>query len=165
MTTLFDFQFPESHKIIFCWDADVRPKSEIHPISDFKNFEFRVPLDMVLQATYDHLLVQACYSQFNQFSNSGQTGLASSNELLKCCRQFLFQYNRLLYCRVCVRSKAYTVLLARKRSHFSHDTSRTLILTESIDILSAAIQIRLLWYSNGQAVISDTLPKSNTRFG
>ena len=40
ITTLFDFQFPESHKIFFCWDADVRPKSEIHPISVFKNFEF-----------------------------------------------------------------------------------------------------------------------------
>ena len=39
MTTLFDFQFPESHKIFFCWDADVRPKSEIHSISVFKNFE------------------------------------------------------------------------------------------------------------------------------
>ena len=38
MTTLFDFQFPESHKITFCWDADVRPKSEFPPISDFKKF-------------------------------------------------------------------------------------------------------------------------------
>ena len=43
MTTFFDFQFPESHKIFFCWDADVRPKSEIHPISVFKNFEFLAP--------------------------------------------------------------------------------------------------------------------------
>ena len=43
MTTLFNFQFPESHKILFCWDADVRPKSEIHPISVFKNFEFPAP--------------------------------------------------------------------------------------------------------------------------
>ena len=43
MTTLFNFQFPESHKILFCWDADVRPKSEIHPISFFKNFEFPAP--------------------------------------------------------------------------------------------------------------------------
>ena len=32
MMTLFNFQFPESHKIILCWDADVRPKSEIHSI-------------------------------------------------------------------------------------------------------------------------------------
>ena len=40
MTTLFDFQFPESQKMIFCWDADVRPKSEIHPFLDFKNLEF-----------------------------------------------------------------------------------------------------------------------------
>ena len=39
MTTLFNFQFPESYKIFFSWDADVRPKPEIHPISDFKNFE------------------------------------------------------------------------------------------------------------------------------
>ena len=38
--SLSSFQFPESHKIILCWDADVRPKSEIHSISDFKNFEF-----------------------------------------------------------------------------------------------------------------------------
>ena len=43
MTTLFNFQFPESHKILFCWDADVRPKSEIHPISVFKNFEISAP--------------------------------------------------------------------------------------------------------------------------
>ena len=43
MTTLFQFQFPESHKIIFCWDADVRPKFEIRPISAFKNFEFPAP--------------------------------------------------------------------------------------------------------------------------
>ena len=48
MTTLLNFQFPESHEIIFCWDADVRPKSEIHPFSDFKNFEFPAPQDMVL---------------------------------------------------------------------------------------------------------------------
>ena len=41
MTTLFNFQFPESHKIIFCWDAHVRPKSEIHLISVFKNFELQ----------------------------------------------------------------------------------------------------------------------------
>ena len=41
--TLFNFQFPESHKIILSWDAVVRPKSEIHSISDFKNFEFPVP--------------------------------------------------------------------------------------------------------------------------
>ena len=27
MTTLFNFQFPESHKIIFWWDTDVGPKS------------------------------------------------------------------------------------------------------------------------------------------
>ena len=40
------FQFPESHKIFFCWDADVRPKSEIHLISVFKNFEFPVPKTM-----------------------------------------------------------------------------------------------------------------------
>ena len=26
MTTLYNFQFPESLKIIFCWDADVRYK-------------------------------------------------------------------------------------------------------------------------------------------
>ena len=38
--TLFDFQFPESHKMVLCWDADVRPKSEIQSISDFNNFEF-----------------------------------------------------------------------------------------------------------------------------
>ena len=43
MATLFNFQFPKSNKIILCWDADVRPKSEIHSISDFKNFEFPVP--------------------------------------------------------------------------------------------------------------------------
>ena len=48
MTTLFNFQFPESHKIIFCWDADVRPKPEIHPISVFKNFEFPAPKDLAL---------------------------------------------------------------------------------------------------------------------
>ena len=36
--TLFNFPFLESHKIFFCWDADVRPKSEIHSISDFKNY-------------------------------------------------------------------------------------------------------------------------------
>ena len=39
------------------------------------------------------------------------------------------------------------------------------ILTESTNFLSEAFQIRLLWYSSGRAVISDTLPKSNTRFG
>ena len=43
MTSLFDFQFSESHKIIFCWDADVRPKFEMHPISVFKNFEIPAP--------------------------------------------------------------------------------------------------------------------------
>ena len=43
-----------------------------------------------LQATYGHLLVQASYSYFNRFSNSGQTGLASFNELLKCCRELSF---------------------------------------------------------------------------
>ena len=41
--TLANFQFPESHKISFCWDADVRPESEIRPISDFKNFGFPAP--------------------------------------------------------------------------------------------------------------------------
>ena len=127
-----------------------------------------------LQATYGYLLVQASYSQFNQFSNngqtgvvnkllkfvenfqfsnSGQTGLASFNELLKCCREFSYQYNELQYFRVCVRSEVYTVLLARKGSHFSHDTSRT---------YSQSLQI--LCYSSGQVVISDiTLPNSNTR--
>ena len=44
--TLFNFQFPGSHKIFFCWDADVRPKSKIHPISVFKNFEFPAILDV-----------------------------------------------------------------------------------------------------------------------
>ena len=88
-----------------------------------------------------------------QFSNSGQTGLASFNELLKCCREFSYQYNELQYFRVCVRSEVYTVLLARKGSHFSHDTSRT---------YSQSLQI--LCYSSDQVVISDiTLPNSNTR--
>ena len=96
-----------------------------------------------LQATYGHLLVQENYSQLNQFSNSDQTGLASSNELLKYCRDFSFQYNGLLYPRASISSEAYTALFARKGSHFSHDTSRSLILTESTNILSAAIQIRL----------------------
>ena len=41
MTTLFNFQFPESHKILFCWDADVRPKSEIHPISNSRILNFQ----------------------------------------------------------------------------------------------------------------------------
>ena len=44
MTTLFNFQFPESHKIILCWDADVRPKSEIHPISVVQMTSSRVRL-------------------------------------------------------------------------------------------------------------------------
>ena len=43
-----------------------------------------------LQVTYGHVLVQVRYNQFNQFSNSGQTGVASSNELLKSCREFSF---------------------------------------------------------------------------
>ena len=40
--TLFDFQFPESHKIILCWDADVRarnPKSTRFQISRILNFQ------------------------------------------------------------------------------------------------------------------------------
>ena len=41
MTTLIIFQFPESHKIIFCWDVDVRPKSEIHPISVSRILNFQ----------------------------------------------------------------------------------------------------------------------------
>ena len=41
MTTFFNFQFPESHKIFFCWDADVHPESEIHPASVFKNLKFQ----------------------------------------------------------------------------------------------------------------------------
>ena len=52
MATLFDFQLPESHKIIFCWDADVRSKSEISPISVFKNFEFPAPYDMALVKSF-----------------------------------------------------------------------------------------------------------------
>ena len=52
------------------------------------------------------------------FPNSGQTDLVSFNELLKCCREFSFQYNILLYCRACVRSEAYTVLFARKGKSF-----------------------------------------------
>ena len=63
MTTLFDFQFPESHKIIFYWDVDVRPKSEIHPISVFKNFEFPAPVWVLgrgLKLTREHLAVVPC---------------------------------------------------------------------------------------------------------
>ena len=60
-----------------------------------------------LQATYGHQLVQASYSQINQFFNSGQTGWAGFNELLKC-KEFSFQYNGLLYCRARVSSVAYT---------------------------------------------------------
>ena len=102
-----------------------------------------------MKINYGYLLVQTIYSQFNQFSNSGQRGSASFNELLKCCREFSFQYNELWYCEACVSSKAYTVFLARKRSNFLHDTSRTIVLTESTNIMSVAIQIRLLWYSSG----------------
>ena len=118
-----------------------------------------------MEATYDYLLVQTSYSQYNHFSNSGQTGRVSSKDLIKCCREFSFQYVELLYCRTCISSGAYTVLFARKGSHFSHDTTRTLFFTESTNILRAAIQIRLLWYSSDQVVISDTLPKFNTRSG
>ena len=59
-----------------------------------------------LQASHVHLLAQASYSQFIQFSNSGQTGSTSSNKRLKCCKEFSFQYNGLLYCRACVSNKA-----------------------------------------------------------
>ena len=118
-----------------------------------------------LQATYGHLLVQASYSQFNQFSNSDHTGLASFDEQLKYCREFSFQYNGLLYCRALARREAYTVLFVRKGSHFAHDTSRKLILKECTICLSTGIQIRLMWYSSGRAVISDTLSKSNTGLG
>ena len=45
-----------------------------------------------------------CKRLFNQFSNSGQTGSAGSNQLLKCSREFSFQKNGLLYCRACVSS-------------------------------------------------------------
>ena len=117
-----------------------------------------------LGTTYDYLLVQTSYSQLNQFPNTGQIVRAGSNELPKCCKEFSFQYNGLMYCIACVTSEAYTVLFARKGSHFSHDTSRTLMLTESTNILSAAIQIRLLWYSSGGAVISDTPLKFKIRF-
>ena len=48
------------------------------------------------------------------FTNSDQIGLVSFDELLKCCREFSFQYNGLLYCRACVRSEAYTVLFANR---------------------------------------------------
>ena len=64
------------------------------------------------------------------FPNTSQTGLVSFNELLKYCREFSFQYNRLLYCRACGRSKAYTVLFARKgKSFFARHIH--LMLTES----------------------------------
>ena len=117
-----------------------------------------------LQATYGHLLVQASYSHFNRFSNSGQTSLASFNKLLKYCKEFSFQYNELQYYRACVRSKAYTVLFARKGSRFSYDTSRTYL--QSLQTLSVKqFSIGLLWYSSGRVVIGDTLPKSNTRLG
>ena len=79
-----------------------------------------------LQATYgrpsvgssDLKSVQSTFQQRSAF-------LASSNELLNCCREFSFWYNGLRYCRACVRSEAYTVLFARKGRHISHDTSWT----------------------------------------
>ena len=53
MTTLFNFQFPESHhKIVFCWDADIRPKSEIHPISDFIFFLISSPIRFSLTVVF-----------------------------------------------------------------------------------------------------------------
>ena len=52
------------------------------------------------------------------FPNSGQTGLVSFNEPFKCCREFSFQHNGLLYWRACVRSEAYAVLFARKGKSF-----------------------------------------------
>ena len=75
------------------------------------------------------------------FPNSGQTGLVSFNELLRCGREFSFQYNGLLYCRACVRSEAYTVLFARKRKSFFRTTSQTLILTESTSDQSAVVVV------------------------
>ena len=71
-----------------------------------------------LQATYGHLLVQASYSQFDHFSNSGQTGLASSNKLLKCYREFSFQYNGLLWYRACVRSPSLRSTLCEEGKSF-----------------------------------------------
>ena len=41
MATLVNSQFPESRKIIFCWDAGVRPKSEMHPFSVKKKMNFQ----------------------------------------------------------------------------------------------------------------------------
>ena len=117
-----------------------------------------------LQAIYGHLLVQASYIQFKQFSNSGQTRSLSSNELLKCCREFPFHNDGLPYSRAYVRSEACSILFAREGRHFSQDTSRTLTLSESTNIMGAAVQIRLLSYSSGRALIRDTiLPNSSTR--
>ena len=85
-----------------------------------------------LEATYyGYLLVQTSCSQYNKFSNSGQIGLAGSNELLKCCREFSFQYNGLLYCRACINSEAYTVFLAKptintgRAGHKHHSGTKT----------------------------------------
>ena len=80
-----------------------------------------------VKATYGYLLTQASYSRFNQLFNSGQTGSASSNELLKCCREFSFQYNGLLYCRACVSSEVYSQLLAtsdKRKEVIFHMTRR-----------------------------------------
>ena len=57
MTTLFNFQFPESLEISFCWDADVRPKSEID--SRILNFQ----PNKIWSCRYN--LSQMCTSTFN----------------------------------------------------------------------------------------------------
>ena len=97
-----------------------------------------------LQTIYGHLLAQTSYSQFNHFSNTCQTGSADSIELLKCCKEFSFQYNGLMHCRACVCSEAYTVLFARKGSHFSHGTPRHRVFNQQIQN----------YYSRGNKFIS-----------
>ena len=89
------------------------------------------------------------YRQSDHFSpNSGQTGLVSFNELLKCCRKLSFQHNGRLYCRACCRSEAYTALFSGKGKLFFrwHNADVPTESTSCCDTLAV-----------------ETLPNPNTR--
>ena len=85
---LFNFQFPESRKIFFCWNAeDVRPKSEIHSISDFKNLNFQ-PHKIYYGLIRDGLSA-VVYSYCNNFPPDGVDALLIINRRFRCVQIFL----------------------------------------------------------------------------
>ena len=79
-----------------------------------------------LQATYGHLLIQASYRQFDQFSNSSQTDLVSFNERLKCYSQFSnFCSTDYSTVELACAAKLTQYSFWEKESQFSDATSRT----------------------------------------